>query len=121
MPLAKSPARHSFQLAALVTLVFAVACGQPLASPPTPLASTTPPGISQDDVRLPTAWLVIGGEKVPGTLAAGGTPQGHFDPARTLPGLKTAILPREAKVVIAIESNLLQGFMATVRPWASST
>src|SRR5260370_33478384 len=119
MPFANSPAKPWLLLVAFIMVLFAVACGQPLASPPTPLASTTPPGISQDDVRLPTAWLVIGGEKVPGTLAAGGTPQGHFDPARTLPGLKTAILPREAKVVIATESNLLQGFMATVRPWAS--
>src|SRR5258708_25252482 len=110
MLFANSPAKPWLLLVAFIMVLFAVVCGQPLASPLTPQASTTPPGISQDDVRLPTAWLVIGDKQVAGTLAAGGTPQGHFDPARTRPDLKTAILPHDVPLVITIESNLLQNF-----------
>src|SRR5258706_5709074 len=117
MPFANRLAKPRRQFLAGLLVFAAVACGQSTASTNTPITATTTPGISSDDIRLPAAWLFIGDQQVAGTLAAGGTPQGHFDPALALPDLKTAILPPAAPVIIAIESDLIQNITATVRPW----
>jgi hypothetical protein len=66
---------------------------------------------------LPSAWIIIGDQRTLGTLAAGGTSQGHFDAAPILPDIKTAVLPATAKIVIAIDSNSALNITVTVRLW----
>jgi len=102
---------------ACLAFLLAGACGPTFVSTNTSAVSATATTIGQDRLALPTAWLIIGDKHVAGTLAAGGTSQWHFDPALTIPEIKTAMLPAQAKVVVAIETNSLKSFTVTVRPW----
>src|SRR3990172_7965934 len=44
---------------------------------------------------LPPVWLIVGGQAIPSSLAAGGKQQGHFDPSPTNPNIATATLPAD--------------------------
>jgi len=43
-------------------------------------------------VGPPSVWLIVGDQAIPPSLAAGGTEQGHFDPAVAIPNIATATL-----------------------------
>jgi hypothetical protein len=99
-------------------MLLAGACGQPNASTEIPpLLPTTNTSVSQDVISLPKVQLILWNKQFSGTLAAGGTSHGHFDPPPVLADITTATLPAEGKVVIAIESIALQNLRVTVRPW----
>ena len=101
----------------IMVVLLAAACGQSVTSTNTPTIKDTTPEIIQVGHDLPRVWLIIDNRQLEGTLAAGGSTQGHFDPALTLPNIKTANWPADARPVIAIDSSSVQALTVTVRPW----
>jgi len=102
---------------ARVLLLLTTACGQTFVVTTTPTLQLTTPRIEQPLHDLPGVRLIVGDRQFAGTLAAGGTTQWHVDPAVSLPNIQTAMLPAQSKAVIAIDSDSVQSFTVTVRPW----
>jgi hypothetical protein len=111
------PAKQWIPRVAWVMLLLTAACGQSFVVRTTPTIQLTVPRIEQDVHGLPGVRLILGDSQFAGTLAAGGTTLWHVDPALSLPNIQTAMLPAQSKVVIAIDSDSVQSFTVTVRPW----
>ncbi len=74
-------------------------------------------GGTRREGTAPPAWLVVGSEAVPGTVAAA-TEEGVIaDPAEAVPDLPGIPLPAGAETVIVIGSDGVDGFQAVLRPW----
>jgi hypothetical protein len=106
------------QVAAVLLLwLILTACGSSTTPVDTQVGPTQVNADGGPQSDLPSAWIVSHATQILGTLAAGGTTKGHFDPAPKLPDLAQVGLIANSQAIIMIKSSSIQEFKATVRPW----
>src|SRR5437588_7193109 len=80
-------------------------CGSSITPAETRVAPTQVSALSSPQSALPPVWIISNGIQILGTLAAGGTTTGHFDPALMLPDIAQVGLAGNTEDTIVIKSS----------------
>ena len=93
------------------------ACGGSATAADTQVALTQFSADSGPQSELPPVWIISNGAQILGTLAAGGTSKGHFDPSPILPSIAHVDLVANTQEIVLNKPSSIRDFRATIRPW----